>query len=118
MKNRVIHFYDNVRYLRNLRGLDQEELSIEFGVRGGTVSGWETGKSRPNFEVLLKIAEYFEVNLDDLVYKNISDPTAVREPESSYARKMIPTDLEEARRIWNEIENLKARLAAIEGEKE
>lgn len=64
-------FGANVKYLRSVRGMTQAELGETLGVKGATVTGWETGKSSPHFEVLLKLRDFFKVDLESLVYQDL-----------------------------------------------
>lgn len=69
-------FSINIKYLRNLKGLTQTQLAEEMGVTSSTVTGWETGKSSPHFQVLLKLHDFFDVNLEKLVYTDLqNEPT-------------------------------------------
>lgn len=46
-----------LRYYRELRGLTLEELGKIVGVTDGTVSNYERGTRKPNYEMLLKLSE-------------------------------------------------------------
>jgi len=61
----------NIRYIRGLKQLTQEELSEELGVRRTTIVNWEQGLSYPKMELLFQVKEYFEVSLDDLLLSNM-----------------------------------------------
>ena len=53
--------------LRNTRGISQADLAEAMGVSRQSVSKWETGASTPDLEKLVKLAEYFQLSLDQLV---------------------------------------------------
>lgn len=54
--------------LKDLRGdLSQYELSKILQVSRGAVGMWESGERMPSYELLLKIANYFEVSTDYLL---------------------------------------------------
>lgn len=61
----------NIRHLRKIKGLSQEALSSALGKTKESVSGYERGKGVPSFEMLIKLAELFQVSLDDLVFRDI-----------------------------------------------
>ena len=50
-----------LKSLRTERGMTQEALAGELFVTRQTVSNWENGKSRPDYEQLVKLAELFGV---------------------------------------------------------
>ena len=56
-----------IRELREMRGVQQKELSIDLGVSQPTVSDWESGRKQPSSKSAAKIADYFEVSIDYLL---------------------------------------------------
>lgn len=65
----MIHSIDkNIRSLRKAAGLTQEQLAQKLFVTRQTVSLWETGKSRPDLEMLEKLAHCFQVDLLQILY--------------------------------------------------
>jgi len=53
--------------LRQLNGLEREELGQKIGVSFGTIAAYEQGLREPNFEKLRKLSEIFNVSVDYLV---------------------------------------------------
>lgn len=64
-------FGANIKYLRTLRGMSQAQLGLHMNVTPSTIAGWESGKSSPHFDVLLRLRELFQVDLDSLVYRDL-----------------------------------------------
>lgn len=64
-------FSEIIKGLREQRGLKQEELAAIFGLKRTTISSWEVGKSKPDADTLVKIAQYFNVSLDYLLSHEI-----------------------------------------------
>ena len=58
---------ENIKKLRQEKGLTQEELAVRLNVVRQTVSKWEQGLSVPDSELLIKIAEVFEVTVGSLL---------------------------------------------------
>ena len=67
-----MRFHLNIKHLRKQLNLSQKKFGDLFGVGGGNISNYETKKSQPTLDGLIDIAKYFEVSLDDLVFKNLS----------------------------------------------
>ncbi|MDK7716065.1 helix-turn-helix transcriptional regulator [Aerococcus urinae] len=66
-------FSSNLRYLRNKFGIEQIELARKLGRKSGsTVSEWEKGTYTPKIKVLSEIASIFNVDLDDLMNKDLT----------------------------------------------
>lgn len=56
----------NIRYLRQRKGLTQEQVSAYLGVSYQAVSKWETGANTPDISLLPNIAALFDVSVDAL----------------------------------------------------
>lgn len=55
-----------IKILRNEKELTQEELAEQFSVSRRTVSRWETGSNMPDLDILIEMADYFDVDLREL----------------------------------------------------
>ena len=53
--------------LRREKGITQEQLAEELGVSGRTISRWENGNNMPDISLLVEIAEYFDVNIPEII---------------------------------------------------
>ena len=53
--------------LRENKNLFQKDIAEIFSVEQATVSNWENGKRIPDSEMLVKIANYFDVSVDYLL---------------------------------------------------
>ena len=56
-----------IKTLRNEKELTQEQLSEQFNVSRRTVSRWETGTNVPDMDILIEMADYFNVDLRELL---------------------------------------------------
>lgn len=59
-------FKDNLIQLRKYRQMTQEELAEKVGVTRQAIAKWEAGETVPDLERSRRLAEIFEVSLDDL----------------------------------------------------
>lgn len=55
-----------IKLLRKAENLTQEELANKLNISRVNYTRYETGKVRPDYETLIKIADYFEISLDEL----------------------------------------------------
>ena len=58
----------NIRTLRERKGMTQEELAQALFVTRQTVSNYETGKSRPDIDMLVSIAQVLETDVNQVLY--------------------------------------------------
>lgn len=63
---------DNLRILRILNGLTQEEIAKELGCSRSAYSKLESELKFANFPILYKISLFYNVDLDYIVYFNIT----------------------------------------------
>lgn len=59
--------HDRIKSLRTELGLNQPELATRLKVSKQTVSNWENGNRTPDNDMLIKIADYFNVSTDYLL---------------------------------------------------
>lgn len=70
----VFHLFgDKLKELRKAKGLTQEELGKLFNVAKNTVSYWEANTSKPDIDLIVKLAQYFNVTTDYLLGFNQDD---------------------------------------------
>lgn len=55
---------DRIQYLRNTKGISQEELANKVGVSRQAVSKWESEQSTPDLEELIIMSDFFGVTTD------------------------------------------------------
>ena len=53
--------------LRKKKGLTQEQLAEKFGVSSRSVSRWENGNTMPELGILVELAEYYEVDIKEII---------------------------------------------------
>ena len=56
-------FSDNLLYLRNLKGLSQEQIAEAVGISRQSYSKWEQGDTFPD-----KLAKFYGVTIDSLIH--------------------------------------------------
>ncbi|MCR5067684.1 MAG: helix-turn-helix domain-containing protein [Erysipelotrichaceae bacterium] len=64
---------ENIRKMRKQRKLTQEKLAEALGVTVGAVYKWETGLSRPELELIVEMADFFDTSVDVLLGYKMQD---------------------------------------------
>ena len=62
----------NMKYYREKLGISQSQLSILCDCGTGTIGGIESGKAKPSFDMLIKIAEALKITPADLFIRDVS----------------------------------------------
>lgn len=74
--NYLDDFRMNIKYYREKLKISQAELSILCDCGTGTIGGIESGKAKPSFDMMIKIADALKVTPADLFIRDISKTKA------------------------------------------
>ncbi|WP_343101984.1 S24 family peptidase [Romboutsia sp. MSSM.1001216sp_RTP31141st1_G3_RTP31141_220114] len=66
------NFPRNLKRIRQLYKLSQEELGSKINVSKQTISKYEKGLTEPNFHTLIELSKLLDCSLDELVFGNIN----------------------------------------------
>lgn len=59
------------RFLKELRKekeLTQEELAEKFNLSSKSISRWETGHNMPDIDVLIELADFYDVSINEIIH--------------------------------------------------
>lgn len=56
-----------LKQLRNEKNITQEQLSEILYVSSRTISRWETGSNMPDLSILIQIADYYDVEVNEIL---------------------------------------------------
>lgn len=63
---------NNLIYLRKKHNLNRMELSHRLNMNESIIRAVENGVSKnPRIDTIIKLTKYFEISIDDFVYKNL-----------------------------------------------
>lgn len=60
----------NLKNLRNKKKLTQHEVALHLGLSQQAYANYENGKRQPDYEILLKLSDFFGVSVDYLLGKD------------------------------------------------
>ena len=81
-------FASMLKYFREREGLSQRDLAEKLGISKSTISMYEMGKRHPKFEDEEAIADFFNVDLNTLRGKRISENSVEDEARARAIVKM------------------------------
>ncbi len=93
-------FGENLQYLRKEKGVTQQVLADKLNYSPKAVSKWERGESIPEIEVLMQIAEYFNVTVDFLVRKDSVSNRPEYTPEEVKDKNLLFTTILGITVVW------------------
>ena len=98
--------HDNIKKMRQQKGMTQELLAERLHIVRQTVSKWEKGLSVPDAEMLVRLAEVFEVSVTELLGEAPDDfmPESDRVAEQlALINEQLVIKNRRAKRIWKAI---------------
>lgn len=109
---------NKIKEARKAAGLSQKYVALALGLKGPSVSNWESGKTQPTPENLKALANLFNVSVDylldrdDLPQEETADTKTepIPEDELQHQNALTLTGLtpEEMQRVMDFVDGLKA----------
>ncbi len=84
-----MYFAKNLRFLRRSAEWSQSDLGDKIATDYNTISRYESGKSTPKLEALTKLAQVFDVSVEELRNVDLTRPTGLgraEEPNQTSAK--------------------------------
>ena len=85
-----------IRRLRNNLKLTQDQFAKKIGVHGRQLARYEAGTNMPSIDILKKIADFYEVSIDRLVYG-----------KDEYTSKRLRVSDQELLQLFRKIDRMK-----------
>ena len=63
----------NLKYLRKLKGLTQEEFANKLQIKRSLLGAYEEERAEPRIDVLEIISDQFGISLDELLRRDLSE---------------------------------------------
>ena len=106
---------ENLKALRRAKGLSQEELAARLHVVRQTVSKWEKGRSVPDADLLVRLAEELDTTAAALLGPEVppeTEPGGTAEQLGRIAEQLAVKN-RRARRIWRIAAGVLAAFVAV-----
>lgn len=78
----------NIKKLRTEHNLTQEDIAKQLFVTRQTISSWESGRTQPDIETIMKLSELFSVTAEELIYGK-SKTMSAAEKDNASRKKLI-----------------------------
>ena len=80
----------NIRHLRKIKTLTQEQLSEELGITRSKIGSYEEGRSDPPIDMLIQFSNYFKLPIDVLIKNDLTYATDTSFIEIGNQRVLFP----------------------------
>ena len=107
-------FAKRLKVLRAEKGITQADIAQYLEVSQQTVGSWENEKSTPKFDMLLKIADYFNVSTDYLLGREGHNVSLSEEQKKLlYTFDSLKKDAKET--VWTMLNSLQVTHSSPQG---
>lgn len=89
--------------LRKSKGKTQEEIAELFGVSSRSVSRWENGNTMPDLGILVELADYYEVDVREMIDGERKNENMEKEEKETLLRIAEYTNKEKKQAILRAI---------------
>ncbi|MEM8528481.1 MAG: helix-turn-helix transcriptional regulator [Bacteroidota bacterium] len=79
----------NIRYLRKQENWSQENLASKLGVKRSSIAAYESKNVEPRLKVILELGKLFNVDIADLIEKNIAEDINEIKPFDAEAPEIV-----------------------------
>jgi len=69
----MINLGSKLKELRTAENLTQAQLSEKLNISRANYTRYETNASRPDYETLIAIADFYEISLDELFDRKVNN---------------------------------------------
>jgi len=105
----------NIRHLRKLKDLTQEQFADEISVTRSRIGSYEEGRSEPSIATLISIATYFNLPVDVLIKSDLTAATDASFIEIGNQRVLFPIAVDGENEDLIEIIPIKASAGYLRG---
>ena len=81
-----MYLAQNLKYLREQKRMNQNEMVGVLGISQPAIGNWERDHRKPDIEMIIRLAEYFGVSLDELILKDLKPPIPIYATNLRYLR--------------------------------
>ena len=106
---------NNIKHIRSLKGLTQEEFAEDLKVSRSRISSYEENRAIPPIDFLVELSEYFNIPLDILIKNDLSAATDVSFIEIGNKRVLFPITVDGANEDLIEIIPVEASAGYLRG---
>lgn len=91
-----MHFSRNFRYLRKKNHYGQADIATRFGYKSfTTIQKWEDGTTIPPYSVISRLADFFNVAVEDLMHSDLQNMPNTEIPVLGFVRGGSPITAEQ-----------------------
>lgn len=79
-------------YYRNKHGYSQQDVAEKLNYSQQTIHKWENDQTKPDYQSLIKLADFYGVSLDELVGHEVKEKTSVYTNQELFLLDWVNSD--------------------------
>lgn len=105
-------FRKNLKFLREKSGKNQTEVGSYMEKSHTSIGNWEKGLSEPSMDEIVKLASFFGISAQDLLFKDLendvqeSPQVVAAEPEKQYTTSEMSAEMQKLREDMEALKKL------------
>lgn len=107
----------NIRKIRSIKNLNQSKFGELFNVNRSNIGAYEEGRATPKIELVIKIANYFSIPVEDILTKELTVNQIlkfeIKETLNIETLEDIKKDLSTKEYILKEIEKMEKNILRL-----
>lgn len=114
------YFCENLKYIRSSLNISQKEIANHLKLNPSSYSNYENGRREPGIDVLIKISDFLNVEIDKLLTENLSNNDKFLKDiqnkisnDINYDEKIKDINLDMCKNILFELENKKRKCLSL-----
>lgn len=105
----------NIKFLRKKKSLTQQQFADAIGIKRSLVGAYEEERADPKYDLLKKIAEFFEVSIDDFINETINEKWAPKPKGNPANLRILSISVDKDENENIELVPLKASAGYLNG---
>jgi transcriptional regulator with XRE-family HTH domain len=106
---------DNLKYLRKKKKLTQQQFADIMDVKRSLIGAYEEDRAEPKYELLKKIASFFDLSMDEMAHEVINDRWKPKEKGDSSSVRILSITVDKDDRENIELVPIKASAGYLNG---
>ncbi len=101
-----------LKHLRKSKGMTQEQLAEHFYISSRTVSRWETGSNMPDVDMLIELADFYDVDIREIIDGERKSEIMDNETKNTL-KKVVEYATEEQKILRKRVNNTVTSIAVV-----
>lgn len=105
----------NIKHLRSLKGLTQEQFAKKLNVSRSRISSYEENRAMPSIEFLMELSDFFDISIDLLAKNDLTKTTDLNFLKIGSKRLLFPITVDNENEDLIEIIPIEASAGYLRG---